>query len=365
MCGDGLSPDVIAQFNRLKIPIGDAFKAQTNTVPITHIRVVAPNHTELEIPLKLKGKSLEGAYIPRKELDNFFLNQVREHTDITILENTAVRDITVIESGVQLATKSEAIAAQLLIGADGAQSMVARKLAGHELNHQHHGAGLRQYWEGIKLMEPYGTLDLCFPASIQPGYFWIFPLAGNRYNVGVWMISEHLKSKNLNLRAEFERLIAEDPQLAPKFKNAKPLESVKGFGLPLGTQSRPLSGNRFLLVGDAAGLIDPFTGEGIGNAIRSGRIAAEVAVEALASNDFSASALSDYDGRIHTAMKKEFKIAKWVTRLQQRPRMLNWLIGKLANNSSGKKWLANAIEGEPMGSSWINPMFYLRGFFGK
>ena len=53
------------------------------------------------------------------------------------------------------------------------------------------------------------------------------------------------------------------------------------------------------------------------------------------------------------------------TRLQQRPKLMNWLVGKLANNPSGKKWLANAIEGEPMGTSWINPLFYLRGIFGK
>ena len=44
---------------------------------------------------------------------------------------------------------------------------------------------------------------------------------------------------------------------------------------------------------------------------------------------------------------------------------MNWLVGKLANNPSGKKWMANAIEGESMGTSWINPMFYLRSIFGK
>ena len=120
-----------------------------------------------------------------------------------------------------------------------------------------------------------------------------------------------------------------------------------------------------MLVGDAAALIDPFTGEGIGNAIRSGRFAAEIAAKAIRNSDCSAKTLAEYDQRIASAMKKEFQVGKWVTRLQQRPKLMNWLVGKLANNPSGKKWMANAIEGEPMGTSWINPMFYLRGIFGK
>lgn len=364
ICGDGLSPDVLAQFDRLKVPIGDAFAAETTAKPITNIRVVAPNRTELLIPLKLKGKPLKGAYVSRMELDNFLLSKVRQQPNVQVLENTKLHDLTMQQHGVELHTTQGELEVDMVIGADGAQSFVARKLTSFSVDSAHHGAGLRQYWENVSGIEPEGTLDLCFPASIQPGYFWIFPLANNRYNVGVWMISSHLKSKNVNLRGEFERLIAEDPQLAPKFANAQAVEQVRGFGLPLGTGKRTIAGNRFVLVGDAAGLIDPFTGEGIGNAIRSGRLAADVALRACAKGDWSAEQLSGYAQAVEKAMRHEFNMAQWVVRLQNKPRLLNWLVGRLAKNTSGQKWLAHQIEGTPMGASWVNPLFYLRGLFG-
>ena len=78
-----------------------------------------------------------------------------------------------------------------------------------------------------------------------------------------------------------------------RFKNASPLEKPIGWNLPLGRIQRQNYGDGFLLLGDAAGLVDPFTGEGIGNGMLSGKYAAQVAEKAHRNNDFSKS--------IHTA----------------------------------------------------------------
>ena len=89
-------------------------------------------------------------------------------------------------------------------------------------------------------------------------------------NVGIGMLSSHISQKKINLKVVLQKLIETHPQLKDRFINAKALESIKGFGLPLGSKKRRLSGDRYVLTGDAASLIDPFSGEGIGNAIRSG-----------------------------------------------------------------------------------------------
>ena len=72
-----------------------------------------------------------------------------------------------------------------------------------------------------------------------------------------------------------------------RFKEAIPMEKPKGWNLPLGNIKRENHGGGFLLLGDAAGLVDPFTGEGIGNAMVSGRIASEVAAKAKQKNIFT------------------------------------------------------------------------------
>ena len=96
------------------------------------------------------------------------------------------------------------------------------------------------------------------------------------------------------------------------------------------------------------------------NAIRSGRFAAPFIEEALNANDFSAKRLSAYDQRIHKSMDGEFKRDWWVQRVQERPKMLSWVIRKLAINPSGQKWLRHVIEGEKMGGAWFNPWHYFR-----
>ena len=71
------------------------------------------------------------------------------------------------------------------------------------------------------------------------------------------------------------------PQLRERFANAKAEGPVQGMGLPLASKRWPISGDGFMLIGDAAHLIDPFTGEGISHAMISGVHAANVAAEAL------------------------------------------------------------------------------------
>jgi flavin-dependent dehydrogenase len=105
--------------------------------------------------------------------------------------------------------------------------------------------------------------------------------------------------KRINLKKILKALIENNPHLSNRFKNAKPLEVAKGYGLPLGSRKRRISGHRYLLLGDAASLIDPFTGEGIGNAIRSGRVAADHIIQAFKVNDFSRSFNTAYDNEIY------------------------------------------------------------------
>ena len=108
-------------------------------------------------------------------------------------------------------------------------------------------------------------IELHYVKDLLPGYFWIFPLADGWANVGLGMLTKDLSRLKVNLKSKLEEIVREHPTISPRFAQAEKVGKTLGFGLPLGSKQRPISGERMMLVGDAASLIDPFTGEGIGN----------------------------------------------------------------------------------------------------
>jgi menaquinone-9 beta-reductase len=130
-------------------------------------------------------------------------------------------------------------------------------------------------------------IEIYFLKDILPGYFWIFHLPGGKANVGMGMLASAVINQGINFKQKFDELICNEP-LRSRFKYATRNGEIKGHMLPLGFDKRIISGNRFLLTGDAAALIDPLTGEGVGNAMRSGRVAVAHILECFRTGIFSA-----------------------------------------------------------------------------
>ncbi len=152
----------------------------------------------------------------------------------------------------------------VLIGADGVNSAVGRHLFGRA--HDPATIGFALEVEAPTAPEPWVEID--FDAAPW-GYGWAFPKAGS-LTLGVGGIHRHNPDLRPRLAAYLRRHGADPESL-----------SVKGHFLPAG-DFRPVPGRgAVLLAGDAAGLVDPMTGEGIGHAIASGRMAAEAALAAL------------------------------------------------------------------------------------
>jgi flavin-dependent dehydrogenase len=121
------------------------------------------------------------------------------------------------------------------------------------------------------------------------------------------MLSRTISDKKINLKKSLHEIIHDIPEVWDRFKDASPLEEIKGFGLPLGSKKYAISGHRFLLCGDAAGLIDPFSGEGIETAMESGKFAAEIIMKNFSKDAFKANDLKEYDARVYKKMWKNFR----------------------------------------------------------
>jgi flavin-dependent dehydrogenase len=236
-----------------------------------------------------------------------------------------------LDNGFLLTDKSGnfKITTQLVIAADGAQSRFARQIGGIELDNQHFMASVKAYYTGVTGFHKDNFLEFYFLKDFLPGYFWIFPLPNGEANVGIAIVSEDVSKRKLNLKQCLEEVI--NTRFKDRFTDAKINGKVEGFGLPLGSKRRKLSGDNYILTGDAASLIDPLTGEGIANALLSGVVAAEKAAECLAQNDFSETKLKEYDARIYRMRGQEFKVSYWLQRQFRRAWFFDslvWLISK-------------------------------------
>ena len=151
------------------------------------------------------------------------------------------------------------------------------------------------------------------------------------------------------------------PALKERFANAEQEGKTFGWGLPMGTSIKPVSGDGFLLVGDAAHLIDPFSGEGIGNALYSGMLAARTAGEALAANNYSATFLKvSYDGPLYKRLWSELKTSAVLQRLSRFPRLFNFMVEKAEKSPTLKATITGMFMDIDLRKRLRSPLFYLR-----
>ncbi|WP_375435677.1 geranylgeranyl reductase family protein [uncultured Hymenobacter sp.] len=292
--------------------------------PTTHSRLLAPSGEELRIAWHNPAFNS-----PRLHFDEALLTLVRRHTATELLEGYAICSLQTDEHGITLTptdSTQRPLRAALVIGCDGANSVVARSLGPPTaLDRAYHCAAVRAYYKEVA-DAPEDTSDFYFLREYRAGYCWVFPVGGGVYNVGFGMLSEEVAARRLNLRHELSELLATHPHLAPRFAKAEALTSITGFGLPLGGSNRPVHGLRTLLCGDAAALIDPLQGHGIDKAVHSGILAAAQVVACFQAQRFDADFLASYAQQIKQRIGRE---------LAQRYRLMRFL--------AGKPWLVDLV----------------------
>ncbi|MGZ3863044.1 MAG: NAD(P)/FAD-dependent oxidoreductase [Bacteroidia bacterium] len=336
ICGDALAAYVPKVLNTIDPDLVKAFENFTDKEKVNTIRIVAPNQSYLDVKTKEYGH-----ISARLRFDNFLFEEVQKLTNVTILQNTAINDVTIEDRGVTIfLDNGTKIESQLIIGCDGAQGIVAKKLTDTKIDLNHNSGAVRAYYKNVSGMEPL-TFELHFLQDILPGYFWIFPLPDNQCNVGIGLLSKTISEKKVNLKAKLTEVINEVPYIKERFKNAEMISEIKGFGLPLGSRKVQMSGNRFMLCGDAASLIDPATGEGIGQAMVSGRYAGWHAMECFKKNDFSGAFMKEYDNLVYAKLWKDHKRRYTIQKLiNGRPKLVNSIV-RIANNN---KFVRSIVE---------------------
>ena len=337
VCGDAIPARCEKVLHQLDAGYAQALRTFAGKVEIASCRVVAPSREHFDYAFHTRGYCSA-----RLDFDQFLLDLVLHGKEVDFHPGTRVKTLEETGEGWRITADNLVLNAQFIVGCDGANGLSSRRLTGLKMAPEHHCAAVRAYYSGIEGLAP-DRMEIHFLDGFLPGYFWIFPLPAGRANVGFGMLSHQVAQTKVNLREALPQIVAEAPALAERFRAAKRLGPVTGFGLPLGSRKVALSGNRFLLCGDAASLIEPATGEGIGNAMLSGKLAATHLRAAFVAGDFSATRLAAYDKAVYGKLWRDLRNKYRAQRLLgQRKWLMNYLVRR-ANRPGLIRWLLRKV----------------------
>ena len=364
ICGDALSGKSVRIFDELNLT-KEIEKLEGSE--INRITFGGPNHKHFDVHLKGNKKNnyiTKGFVIPRKVFDYFLFKKAKEVTEI--LEGFKVKDLIYKNGkpagikGVNRKGDEQIIEAPIILGCDGAHSIISRKLDAYKKDMEHTAVAIRCYYEGVEGLS--NQIELHYISEVKPGYFWLFPAGGNKANIGIGLSKNDAKKEDRTLTNIMED-VTQSQYFKDRFSNAKPLEKPKGWNLPMGSIHRKNYGDGYMLLGDAAGLVDPFTGEGIGNAMVAAKYAISTAKKAKDKGDYSKNVLSEYDQLLWGEIGKELSTSTKLQSLSRSSFLLNFVINRASRNQEVQDIISGMLSKEIPKDELSSPLFYFKILF--
>lgn len=307
VCGDGVSPIALAELDKLGITQTDKF-TKANEVKSVGLFL---KHDQVFINLsKPEHLPFHARIIPRIELDNMIYEAAKK-AGAKYLESSRVMKYSIGPNAAWVTVKCDKqeklIKAKLVVGADGSRSTIARQFHGSKPADDYQLLGLRAYYNNVN--GPTDRVDIFFSEEGFPGIFWMFPKGEKDSNVGMAMISQTFPHKTDHIKKLLTDHIATHPEIRKRIGNGTLEAKMEGWPITFFNSSQKLAGVRLLLVGEAAGLINPLSGDGIQYALLSSRWAAETIEDCIATNDFSEESLYPYTEKVLKEVGYDFALS--------------------------------------------------------
>jgi menaquinone-9 beta-reductase len=309
-CGDGLTTGALRRLEELGIEMPKV----TDYQRVGQVVLVSPSGRRVELPMPADGD--HSAVVPRFALDAALVEHARAN-GVEIREGSTLTGLHVHgdHAHATLADGSE-LEARFVIAADGHWSTVRRLREPnrpHDLGAWH---AVRQYFRGVADRRQW----VLFTEELLPGYAWVFPLPDGRANVGFCVLrGDDLKGKQA---ADLWRTVLEHPWMREALgPAAEPEARTSAWPIPADFDPRRLSDGRVLYVGDAAGVVDPMTGEGIAQALETGMLAGAAIAEESARSEQDAPGVvgARYARDVKRTIGRDLRFARALQRVLHAP----------------------------------------------
>jgi geranylgeranyl reductase family protein len=355
-CGDGLTPRAVHQIAEMGL--------EPQLVANGHHRYDGLRAIAHGISLELKWPEHPvypsyGYVVRRHDLDKLVADHavatgatMHMGTEATapIVEGGLVRGAVVKHKA---SGEQREVRARYVVVADGANSRFGRALGAQRNRSYPQGMAIRGYYESPLHDDPWieSALDVRDrKGNSLPGYGWIFPVGDGTINVGIGLLSTFRDWKSVNT----SHLMNEFAHTAPAYWGISPETATcepTGGRLPMGGSVSPNVGPNWVMVGDAAGTINPFNGEGIDYAYETGRLAAGLIAESLETGD--GMALQRYPDLLQAEYGLYFKVARVFAKVIGNPELLSRLTQVGMHSRTLMEWvlriMANLLREDELG----------------
>lgn len=356
-CGDGLTTLALRELDLIGLrpeAVGDWYD-----VDAAWLR--SPGGREMELPLPGTGRY--AAVAPRLTLDHALVESAR-HEGVDVRDGCGMVSLETDDPALVTVVLDDgtSVRGRYLVAADGMWSPV-RKAVGATID------GYRGEWHAFRQYASHVTgpaahrLIVWFEPDLLPGYAWSFPLPGGRVNIGFGILREG--EHRVRDMADLWRDLLRRPHVVDALGAGFELEGRHtAWPIPARIDEMPLTAGRVLFVGDAAAATDVMTGEGIGQALLTGRLAAEAILAAGALQP--AVAADRYEATVDHELVADHRMSKRLGRVLAHRRGAEVALGIVARSGAwGRRNFARwMFEDEPRAIA-ITPRRWHRGFLAR
>jgi len=329
ICGDAIARKSLGVLREIGVDFATAVRE-----PVSRAVLSSPAGHRIDVDLSTRDEPAPHLVCRREIFDERLVRAAREQAEVW--EDAAVTDL--LHDGMKVRGvicrrdgADHEVRANVVVGADGFDSVVTKRLGIYRHDPRWYVA-TRGYYRGLDVAPQ--TVEVHFVHETLPGFLWVFPTGDGVANVGIGLVHGDIKKRRVNLREVHEAVLAL-PRFRARFARTERIGTVHGWNLPTPDFSRTLCGDGFMLAGDAAGLVDPFSGEGIGNAVVSGKLAAEVANEVV-----HGGSSASYAPRLrHAIDANEISLHYRLRDLARHARLIDVIVGRAAAHPDVLSWI--------------------------
>lgn len=352
ICGDGLTVDVMYSLKKIKHPLFEEIIHQNKSYfPCYGVEFITSQKRKYKLEFNRNDLPYAPVYTCTRDIFNTQLRKFTLSPYAQVYYNTKL--LSVHRNHKRLVIKlmnnhfQKEIHTDLIIGCDGPNSTVRKFL--HPMpqridSFEYHA--IRTYFDHVNTNLKPEFLQFYFLKNLLPGYFWIFPLNNNAVNTGIIALKSSLRKKKLSLKSEFEKISNENKEICQLLGNCNQMSPLEGGRLITNDSKIGLTGNNYILTGDAGGLIEPFLGKGIGIAIYSAIVATDVVKKAILLNNYNHDILVKYEHELYRRFNKQWYISHILKKAFSNPHSLHLFINLLnltwvhqATENKLNKWL--------------------------
>jgi menaquinone-9 beta-reductase len=346
VCGDGLTPRAVKSLVAMGVDVSE----EAGWLRNKGLRVIGGGmRLELDWP-ELSSWPGYGLVRPRSSLDEQLARRAQA-AGAKLLEGTTVTGPVLNDNGriVGVETTAEAeekskpesrsdntertrgsirrYHARVVVAADGNSSRLSVAMGLRKRDDRPMGVAVRSYYTSPRHEDDYleSWLDLWDGRRLLPGYGWIFGMGDGTSNVGLGMLNTSDAFGKTDYRELLKRWLRSMPEEWGYVEENR-TEPVRGAALPMGFNRTPQYHKGLLLAGDAAGMVNPFNGEGIAYAMESGELLARVVAQALArpARAETERVLRSYPQELQAAYGRYYTLGRVFVELIGRPKLMRY-----------------------------------------